>query len=175
MTQQQQIASLDRTLQALELRKAGYGYDYIAEKLGYRGRQGAWAAVNRALKKVKGEPAQELIDIELHRLDSLWRPMYVRALRGDIKAIDRCLAIMRRRAELLGLDGAQALNITLNGQLGVKANVDITSHYNEDQIAEILAGMAEYGAFDEADLDDDNAEAEPVYTGDTDGEADNSA
>jgi transposase-like protein len=98
------IASHERKLQALELRKAGASYQAIAEQLGYSGASGAFAAVKAALRDTLREPAQELRDLELTRLDAALLALWRRVQDGDEKAIDRMLAIMKRRSELLGLD-----------------------------------------------------------------------
>jgi hypothetical protein len=98
------IASHERKLQALELRKAGASYQAIAEQLGYSGASGAFAAVKAALRDTLREPAQELRELELARLDAALLALWRRVQDGDEKAIDRMLAIMKRRSELLGLD-----------------------------------------------------------------------
>lgn len=104
MTQQDAVNAHDRTLQALELRKAGFTYSVIAEKLGYNSKSAAWDAVNRALKHLKREPAEGVLALELERLDALYKSMYPQALKGNLGAVDRCLKISERRAKLLGLD-----------------------------------------------------------------------
>jgi len=66
-SQTQTVRTIDRQLQALELRKAGVSYRHIAEQLGYRGVSGAHSAVARALQKVIQEPATEVLSLELER------------------------------------------------------------------------------------------------------------
>lgn len=63
--------------------------------------------IKRELERVKAErdeSVDEIIALEIERLDRLFMAMWQRALQGDEKAIDRCLRIMQRRADLLGLD-----------------------------------------------------------------------
>ena len=98
------LASHERKLQALELRKAGASYAAIAEQLGYRSASGAFAAVRAALRDTLREPAQEVRELELARLDAAQLALWRRVQSGEEKAIDRLLGIMKRRAELLGLD-----------------------------------------------------------------------
>ena len=98
------LASHERKLQALELRKAGASFQAIADRLGYRSASGAYAAVKAALRDTLREPAQELRELELARLDSALLAIWRRVQDGDDKAIDRLLGIMKRRSELLGLD-----------------------------------------------------------------------
>jgi hypothetical protein len=99
-----QIASHDRKLQALELRKAGATFQMIADQLGYRSPSGAHKAVVSALRATLREPAEELRELELTRLDAMLLSLWRRVQAGEERAIDRALRIMERRARLLGLD-----------------------------------------------------------------------
>lgn len=98
------ISAAERQRQALELRKAGLSYDLIARRLNYRSRSGAYKAVQTALKKMLREPADELRQLELERLDAMLLGLWPQAQRGNQGAVDRVLKIMERRAKLLGLD-----------------------------------------------------------------------
>ena len=98
------LASHDRKLQALELRKAAATYQQIADQLGYRSASGAFNAVKAALKATLREPADELRELEAARLDAMLLPLWRRVQSGDERAVDRVLRIMERRARLLGLD-----------------------------------------------------------------------
>lgn len=65
--------------------------------------------VAKCLKSCRDEPARELRQLELLRLDQLQAAHYKAAMGGDATAISRVLSIMDRRAKLLGLDaGAEA-------------------------------------------------------------------
>lgn len=97
-------AQIEKKRRALELRKAGCGYDEIAAALGYANAGGAYKIVQQALKDTYREPAEEIRTLELERVDRLLRAVWPRALKGDVEAVDRVLKIMTRRARLLGLD-----------------------------------------------------------------------
>ena len=99
-----QVRAHERHLQALELRKAGVTYEVIAGQLGYANASGARKAVLSALKATLREPAAELRELELARLDAMLLPLWRPVQAGDEKAVDRALRIMERRARLLGLD-----------------------------------------------------------------------
>ena len=99
-----QVRAHERHLQALELRKAGVTYEVIAGQLGYATASGARKAVVSALKATLREPAAELRELELARLDAMLLPLWRPVQAGDEKAVDRALRIMERRARLLGLD-----------------------------------------------------------------------
>ena len=102
------VAPNVRAAMAFELRKAGVPYDKIAEKLGYQNSKGAESAVARALKgKYTTRDVEQVVQMELARLDALQTVAWRRAKEGDLRAIDRILKIMERRAQYLGLDTQQ--------------------------------------------------------------------
>lgn len=102
-------AQINLTLEqreALELRAAGATFEEIGEHQGVN-KSTAKRRVDAALAATLREPAEELRQVELHRLDRLFTMAYRRASqggKGQMFAIDRCLTIMERRAKLLGLD-----------------------------------------------------------------------
>lgn len=108
----------EREVQALELRKAGYDLNTIAKQLGFRGRSGAYEAIKRALMKVITEPALEVREMELQRLDQIQRNYWTRMLKGDANIIDKLLRVMDRRARLLGLDAP--VKVEQTGDITVK-------------------------------------------------------
>lgn len=101
---QKVIATVDRQRQAVELRKAGMGYQEISDQLGYKDASGSYRAVRAALKAAVREPARELIALEVARLDDMLKGIWVEARKGNVSKLDRVLKIMERRATLLGLD-----------------------------------------------------------------------
>jgi hypothetical protein len=94
----------EKQLGALEYRKMGYTYLQIAEALGYRSAQGAHEAVKSALTRIIREPAEDVLRLELERLDALFAKPYQNALSGDLMALSACLSVMARKSRLLGLD-----------------------------------------------------------------------
>lgn len=113
-TSVKRIDETDKQRQALELRKAGVGFDEIAQRLGYRGASGAYYAVKTALQKTIQQPANELREIEVARLDALLLGLWPEARKGNVAKIDRVLRIMQRRADLLGLDAPKRIDATLD-------------------------------------------------------------
>lgn len=106
------LAAAERQRQALELRKAGVGFQAIADRLGYKDHSGAYRAVKTALKKTLQEPADEVRRVEVERLDAMLLGLWSSAKAGNLLAVDRVLRIMQRRADLLGLDAPQKREIT---------------------------------------------------------------
>jgi len=107
----------------------GKTFDAIADEAGYNSKQAAYDAVKRALDAVTREPAEELIKLDLERLDVLWGIQFLNAQGGDVQAMAACMKIMERRAKLLGLDAPVKQDVkqeltTKSGVLMVPAPVD---------------------------------------------------
>lgn len=93
----------ERRKNALDLRKAGASLQQIAES-NRCSIATAKRDIDAALKLITQEPAKQLLELELARLDSLYLTAYGQAKKGNLGAIDRCVKIMERRAKYLGLD-----------------------------------------------------------------------
>jgi predicted transcriptional regulator len=90
--------------EALKLRSRGYTYQQIADHMGCS-KPTAYARVKRALASIPAEAVEEYRRLEGERLDNLLAIATHQAMtKKSLFAIDRCLAIMDRRARLLGLD-----------------------------------------------------------------------
>lgn len=107
------IEATERQRQAVELRKAGGSFEEIARQLGYKDPSGAYRAVRTALRKTIQQPADELRQLEVARLDALLVGLWSDARKGDVAKIDRVLKIMQRRADLLGLDAPKRVDATI--------------------------------------------------------------
>lgn len=112
-----------RRKDAFELRIQGFSYREIAivladkykDKLssGYDGQE-VWRDVDTEFKKIQmGVQTDARIArmIELERLDKMFMVVYDQALGGSLKATDRALKIMERRARLLGLDQPNTIRV----------------------------------------------------------------
>ena len=125
----------EREIQAVELRKAGYTYQEIANALGWEHKSSALRAVRRALARWGTESVHELRILELSRLDTitqkLWPKIVGRPARGDdpgqppdIDAMMAYLKVSARRARLVGLDSSEELDIFIHtdGQAAAAAS-----------------------------------------------------
>jgi hypothetical protein len=115
-TSARRVTAHDRHREALELRKAGKSYPVIAETMGYS-LAGAYKAVMSALKEVTREPAEEVLELEVARLDAMIEKLWPEIRAGGKNMtwhIDRVLKIMERRAALLGLDAPVKREDTLH-------------------------------------------------------------
>jgi hypothetical protein len=127
--------SMDREVEAIQLRRQGLTYGEIAERLGYADHRGASLAVQRGMRRALQEPADELREIEAARLDRAMSKIWDQVEQGDLKAIGTMLRIMERRSKLLGLDAPTVIqqDVTL---------FDGSSDLDREvmRLAEILAG-----------------------------------
>jgi DNA-binding CsgD family transcriptional regulator len=90
----------------LALRLEGLTHREIASRLGIAPST-AYKRVSHALQAVNERNAAEaerLRALELLRLDALQDAIWEKALEGEAQSLTRVLAIMERRAKLLGLD-----------------------------------------------------------------------
>ena len=106
LTSPRRMGAAAKQVQAMQLREAGVSFEKIAETVGYRDRSGAYKAVMTGLTVTRLEPATKLRRLELRRLDKLMLQLWPKATGNppDLAALDRLLAIMKRRAALTGLD-----------------------------------------------------------------------
>jgi hypothetical protein len=155
-----------RDARACELRARNMPYSEIAAELGISKSQ-AYEGVQRALADTVREPADDVRQLELLRLDELARAArevmtgthyvvsqgkVVRLTRGGapleddgpvLAAIDRLLKIQERRARLLGLDSPQRVSIEAQ-QLGddVRGLIQaLLMGDDEDETAELGDGL----------------------------------
>lgn len=118
----QRIDLTEKERDVLELRKAGWSFDRIAERLGYASKSGAWKAYDRALTATLQEPADELRHLELERIDTLFGAMYeIAVTKGSTRHAEMALRAMERRAKLLGLDAPErrVLNVVTEDAVDV--------------------------------------------------------
>lgn len=151
----------ERRAKIVQMRLAGMSHDAIARQLGIKG--GARAVskdMTRALAsaaKAQQESSEQLLDIEIKRLDRLMQALWPKALDGDVKAVEACEKLITRRSYLLGLDqmnrnGAQDGDVlSLLGSLFDS----LRGRHTPDEVVEAhVVGEIESG--DEDDLDDED-------------------
>lgn len=105
-----EIAKADRTAHVLNRRLQGWSQREIAEEIGVE-RSRVSQIVSQALAETVREPADEVREMELMRLDKYQKRMDDQIENGKNNearlAVDRALAILQQRARLLGLEAPQ--------------------------------------------------------------------
>jgi len=164
------IEHAEQDAAAARLRARGMTYEQIATELDYCDRAAARAAVERALVATVTEPAAEVRQMELARLDEMYRAALavlerrhfavshgkivyhgVTPLEDDgpvLQAIDRMIRIMERRAKLLGLDAPTKVEV-------------ITLDAIEAEIRRLSAELGESDGVDLGSVDDAAGTAPP--------------
>lgn len=92
--------------EALQLRRNGLSYEKIAAAQGV-GIGTAHRRVKRAMDRLRAvvdERAGQVRELELDRLDALLEVVLVKALAGDLGAVDRAIKISESRRKLAGVD-----------------------------------------------------------------------
>jgi Homeodomain-like domain-containing protein len=113
------MTGAEHRLAALRLRKEGFTYQAIGDRIGIS-RQRAHQLVTDELTKLRTETpeaAEQVRQLELERLDAMLRILAPQVKRGDIPAMQMVLRIMERRAKLLGLDAPQAFTVLLTREI----------------------------------------------------------
>ena len=150
---------VDKEVKVLELRRAGLTWQRIAEETGYADHTGAYAAYKRAIKRTMQQPADELREAELDRVDRLQLALWPKAMKGDNASINTIIRLMERRARLLGLDTP------------IKIQQDITTWTGDDSIDRAVRDLAALlTANDEnssgaSDVGEHQGEIEPITAG----------
>ena len=107
----ERIRIAEKQGKALELRKAGQSYRAIAKELGYAGPGGAHKAVASGLRLTLQEPADDVRQLEMQRLDRMLESYWPAVLKGDPKAGGIVIRSMDRRATYLGLDAPVKIDL----------------------------------------------------------------
>ena len=106
------------------------------------------------------QPADELREAELDRVDRLQLALWPKAMKGDNASINTIIRLMERRARLLGLDTP------------IKIQQDITTWTGDDSIDRAVRDLAALlTANDEnssgaSDVGEHQGEIEPITAGD---------
>lgn len=138
---QAEAITRERHALALEMRKMGYSYDQIGEHF-ETSTASARSLVKSAMEAAIREPGQDVIDLELQRLDQLYRVAFTAVLSGDTDAITKCLAIQQRRAKYLGLDAPEKRELT--GAAGGPLQLSNVKNMTDAELAQlkVLAAKA---------------------------------
>ena len=150
---------VDKEIKVLELRRVGLTWVRIAEEVGYADHTGAYAAYKRAIKRTMQQPADELREQELDRIDRLQVAVWPSAMKGDTRAVLTIVRLMERRAKLTGLD------------MPIKIEQDVTTWTGGDTIDRAVRDLASLLTRNDATGTSESAmaehisESEPVTTG----------
>jgi len=96
-----------RAAQALRLRRMGFTYAEIAERTGYSSESGARKAIKTANARIIRDEARALVGYQLDQIDlalSVVMEAIAKRDKGSLWAVDRLVPLLKRQADLMGLD-----------------------------------------------------------------------
>lgn len=134
------LAAAEKQLRALELRKAGLGFDAIAAELGYANRGAAHKAVMAALRATMREPAEEVRALYLERLDYVMQCMAPRMAEGNPQAAAAYIKALERQAALLGLDAPLKTEMRIDHEK-VAAKIAEATGLPVDEVISVMPSM----------------------------------
>ncbi len=129
-----------RRKRALDLRVAGASYEQIAAALKLADKSNARRDILEAIAEITREPAEEVLALELARLDAMFMGLWPEARKGDTHAVRAAIRVMDRRAKYLGLDEPDEVKLS--------GSVDITADAHA-KLLDRLARFASAGSEDE--------------------------
>jgi hypothetical protein len=98
----------DRAYQAYMMHMAGKPWEEVAAEHGYASVMSAQVEVRqyvtRAAVQMDNAKREEVLGLEMARLDALQNAVWDDAMDGNTKAVDTVLRVMSHRAKLLGLE-----------------------------------------------------------------------
>jgi len=162
-TPEHRLDTTERRRRVIALRRAGHAYEEIADRIEVEHPEAvpkSWDAryackdFHRALQQAEGdlaEAAEDMLRLELDRLNALQSSLWAKAMAGKLGAIDRILSIMRRRAKYLGLDSPEEIRAKVEQGDGTEdwlpALMDALRAYPEARVAaaEAIAPLNENG------------------------------
>lgn len=103
--------AVPRVAQALRLRRMGYTYQQIAERVGYADESGARNAIKKANARIIRDEARALVGWQLDQIDtalSVVLEAIAKNDKGSLWAVDRLVPLLKRQSELMGLDAPKA-------------------------------------------------------------------
>ena len=105
------LSVAEKRLLAIQLKAMGYNYLEIGKKLGVSNVT-ASKYVHKAIEERNAKQAdatEDLINIEIERLDSMLKAISQQVSKGHLGAIDKAIKISQERRKLLGLDAPKKL------------------------------------------------------------------
>jgi hypothetical protein len=136
----------------LELRRAGFTFQRIAEEVGYATPSGAQRALERIMTRNLPQAPEEFRWQELDRLDRMQVALWPRAMKGDDRAIGTIIRLMERRARLVGIDAPQRIQaevVNYDGTRDIDGDIErivnIIRGVDSGEPLEVESGTSESG------------------------------
>jgi hypothetical protein len=153
LTAEEKAAELEaKEAKVLELRRAGFTFQRIAEEVGYATPSGAQRALERIMTRNVPQAPEEFRWQELDRLDRMQVALWPRAMKGDDRAIGTIVRLMERRARLVGIDAPQRIQaevVNYDGNRDIDGDIErivnILRGVDSSEPLEVESGTGEIG------------------------------
>ena len=152
-TPEEKAAELEaKEAKVLELRRAGFTFQRIAEEVGYATPSGAQRALERIMTRNLPQAPEEFRWQELDRLDRMQVALWPRAMKGDDRAIGTIIRLMERRARLVGIDAPQRIQaevVNYDGTRDIDGDIErivnLIRGVDRSEPLEVESGTSESG------------------------------
>lgn len=152
-TPEEKAAELEaKEAKVLELRRAGFTFQRIAEEVGYATPSGAQRALERIMTRNLPQAPEEFRWQELDRLDRMQVALWPRAMKGDDRAIGTIIRLMERRARLVGIDAPQRIQaevVNYDGTRDIDGDIErivnLIRGVDRSESLEVESGTGESG------------------------------
>jgi len=152
-TPEEKAAELEaKEAKVLELRRAGFTFQRIAEEVGYATPSGAQRALERIMTRNIPQAPEEFRWQELDRLDRMQVALWPRAMKGDDRAIGTIIRLMERRARLVGIDAPQRIQaevVNYDGTRDIDGDIErivnLIRGVDRSEPLEVESGTSESG------------------------------
>jgi hypothetical protein len=152
LAQERAVELEAKELKVLELRRAGFTFQRIAEEVGYATPSGAQRALERIMTRNVPQAPEEFRWQELDRLDRMQVALWPRAMKGDDRAIGTIVRLMERRARLVGIDAPQRIQaevVNYDGTRDIDGDIErivnLIRGVDSSQPLEVEGGTSESG------------------------------
>lgn len=128
------INTRERDHQGLQLRRAGVGWDAIAQQLKYSSAGHAYNQVTKLMREYPREDVEEYRDLLIDRLELVIRALTPKVIKADTWSTDRYLRACEQLARLVGANRPERVEVSA-------AQSELDSAYRE-LLAEMNARAA---------------------------------
>lgn len=143
------LSKAERERRALDLRKQGFFYHEIGSQLGVS-EASAYQDVKRALRAIideRNEHGDELLQIEIQRLDAALNAIWPKVEKGDESAVDRLIKILERKSKFLGLDAPEKREMLGNKDKPLQYEHSLDpSNLSDDTLSELISAKRDDGS-----------------------------
>lgn len=124
--------SEQKAYDAYQMRQRGTSWEQVCKTVGYSSIKVAQVELRRYLTdlavRVDADHREEVLAMEVGRLDALMEAVWDQAMSGDAKAVDSALKVISLRSKLLGLEALSQQGTVTNNTVVVTGSTEEFIH-----------------------------------------------